>query len=314
MGPRFYTMSRTSVGMRKELAVPRQKAGRASAARSGAMRLRVWPMPWRRGRLWARGAACLLLAVGLLAGLAEAAWGHAFQVQTDPVQGARLDRAPDEVGVQLTEPVADSIRLTVHRASGETVPVGDARLEDNRILRVPLKADEEAIYLVSWQVVSAIDGHETAGEFYRLPEGDYPPRRGRRRAAVTRRPVYRRARLPPPQDDPDLLRELVARMEAAEQVELVEDVASGPGAEGSTTASVTGEQFVELMPYAAGEAAEVRPLPDGRPGLTVALPATPMWVTVWLDDQGRVREQLIVNPGHEIRHTVTYPDGDRQAR
>ncbi|MGH3665337.1 MAG: hypothetical protein ACRDU8_04500, partial [Egibacteraceae bacterium] len=114
---------------------------------------------------------------------------------------------------------------------------------------------------------------------------------------------------PPAPTDPQLLRDLVERMRDVAELELVERVSSGPEATSDTVATLTGEAFLEAIPYGAGEAVAVRPV-RGEPGaIEFRMLAARMWFTIWLDDHGRVREQRLVNPGHEIHHRVRYPAG-----
>lgn len=113
---------------------------------------------------------------------------------------------------------------------------------------------------------------------------------------------------PPPANDPQLLRDLVRRMREAPSLRLSEQVSSGPGASPPAwTTTLTGEQYVELAPYAAGEAVDVRPLPRDQPGLTFAMPGSRLWFELVLDSQGRVAHERIVSPGHEINRNLTYP-------
>jgi hypothetical protein len=44
----------------------------------------------------------------------------------------------------------------------------------------------------------------------------------------------------------------------------------------------------------------------GGPGLQLYLPGVPVWVTMWLDPQGRIARQQIVSVGHLITDTYRY--------
>jgi hypothetical protein len=74
-------------------------------------------------------------------------------------------------------------------------------------------------------------------------------------------------------------------------------------------------QLIAAQPYGnpdePGETnpiTDVRPLPAGAgPGLKLYLPGEPLWVTIWLDPQGRIAHQQIVSIGHLITDTYTYP-------
>jgi copper transport protein len=111
--------------------------------------------------------ALLALFLTLLLGFGGPAWAHAFLVRTDPVQGARLQTAPQTVAFQFSEPaVLETARAAVRKASGAELEAGGLRPEsEGRVLRLPLPPLEDGIYLVSWHVVSARDAHESAGEF-----------------------------------------------------------------------------------------------------------------------------------------------------
>lgn len=105
-------------------------------------------------------------ALPVLGGGAPAA-AHSFLAQTEPVQGARLQAPPDEVVLRLSEPVAEaSVRISLRPAGGARVPLASTVLsEDGRVVRVGVPRLGQAVYVASWRVVSAIDGHESAGEF-----------------------------------------------------------------------------------------------------------------------------------------------------
>ncbi|MBW3606311.1 MAG: copper resistance protein CopC/CopD [Actinobacteria bacterium] len=115
---------------------------------------------------------------------------------------------------------------------------------------------------------------------------------------------------PPTRDQSRLLDAVIERMRAVPRLTLKERVASHSDGPAATTVTVMGgEQFVALEPYAAGEAVDVRPVHDG--GIEFAMPASRMLFTLWLDEQGRIRQERIVNPGHEIDRTFSYSDAGR---
>lgn len=112
------------------------------------------------------GPVLITLAVMLLTP-APAARAHSFLASTDPVQGARLEAAPDGVALQFSEAVVgEHIDLTLRTSDGEEVITPAPRLESGApVVRQPLPAIGDGVYVVSWHVVSAVDGHESAGEF-----------------------------------------------------------------------------------------------------------------------------------------------------
>ncbi len=112
---------------------------------------------------------------------------------------------------------------------------------------------------------------------------------------------------PPNPTQPELLHDLVDRMRAVPQLEMTERVSSGPGAHsGPSTVVLSGRQFVELAPYASGEAVDVRRVWGDPSSIELALPAARIWVTIQLDDQGRIAGEHIVSPGHEIDRRFAY--------
>ncbi|HVA92258.1 MAG TPA: copper resistance protein CopC [Chloroflexota bacterium] len=93
---------------------------------------------------------------------------HAFLVQSTPQAGARLDQSPPTISLQFGEAVAaaSNDRLILRRASGQVAPLGPlTRSADGTMLSAAAPRLARGIYLVSWQNVSADDGHPSTGEF-----------------------------------------------------------------------------------------------------------------------------------------------------
>lgn len=113
--------------------------------------------------------AALPLAAMLVVGLwtAPAAHAHSFLASTKPEQGARLPQAPEDVALQFSEQVAEaSVDVTLRTAEGEVVDQPRPRLESGgHVARLPLAPLADGVYVASWRVSSAVDGHESAGEF-----------------------------------------------------------------------------------------------------------------------------------------------------
>lgn len=98
-------------------------------------------------------------------------------------------------------------------------------------------------------------------------------------------------------------------MRAQPEIVLTEQTFSGPGAMGPrNTARLTGPQFVALEPYVTGGANDVRPLPGtaGRSSFTLYLPGSYIWGRLWIDGDHRIRQAVIVSPGHQIERTFFY--------
>ena len=112
-------------------------------------------------------AALLLAAIGALAADAPPARAHAFQVDHRPAQGQRLEAVPDRVALQFSEPVvADTVRVTVENVSQTGLIVGrPVTRSDGRVVDVTLAEGGDGVYVVAYEVVSALDAHVTSGEF-----------------------------------------------------------------------------------------------------------------------------------------------------
>ncbi len=128
----------------------------------------------RRGvlsRVAASGAATLL-AAGLVLMTGPAAQAHADIAWTAPAAGERVERAPDEVVLHLTESVVlDRTTVTLVDARGVAVPVSrptmsrddDLDLRSPVSLHLPLPDLPPSTYHVAWRTVSADDMHSTYG-------------------------------------------------------------------------------------------------------------------------------------------------------
>lgn len=111
---------------------------------------------------------------------------------------------------------------------------------------------------------------------------------------------------PPLPHAPGLLAQVVAAMTGQTSLQLDEQVISGPGAAARDSGTHSGARFMGSEPYGA-QTSDVRPLPDGS--LVIWEPGSWMWVRLWLDPQRRIRREVVVDPGHLIQRTFTYPGG-----
>ncbi len=112
---------------------------------------------------------------------------------------------------------------------------------------------------------------------------------------------------PPPAQNPALLTRLVERMRAVPSVSIIEDTTSGPGAHPAPVDyQLSGPAFVATEPYAGGDANDVVSLTHGT-GLRLYVAGDRIWVTVWLDPAGRIAREQVVDVGHRIDRTFTYP-------
>ena len=120
------------------------------------------------------GSAILLVSALALEGSAAA---HANYIRSNPAADARLLRPPTEVRVTFSEPPdPGASRIEVFNAQGSRVDRGDTRSSDEANgLVVSLGEIADGGYVVSWQVLSTVDGHTTRGSFvFALGDAELP--------------------------------------------------------------------------------------------------------------------------------------------
>ena len=121
-----------------------------------------------------------LTAAALLA-FAGPAGAHSAVVSTDPVNGALLDTAPEEIVIAFTEPPDLSLTtVEIVDRSGAPVPTGPVEQVggNERAIRVLPDPLADGVYTVTWRTVSATDGHVTSGAFsfgVGVTEGEVTP-------------------------------------------------------------------------------------------------------------------------------------------
>lgn len=106
--------------------------------------------------------------IGLFWAGSGVARAHAVLVFADPEPNSILKNAPGEMWILFSEPVEPAFsRISVFSQSGQQVDNGDLTVdnEDSTALKVTLPPLPEGTYLVSWQVLSTVDGHTTSGTF-----------------------------------------------------------------------------------------------------------------------------------------------------
>lgn len=116
-------------------------------------------------RRWVAIGACLLAASVALPTSVSA---HAFLAQSSPQAGERLRTSPHTLILEFTEEVApaSSDTVTLRNAAGQPVHIGSlVRSTDGTALTAALPSLPNGVYIVTWQDVSASDGHPSAGEF-----------------------------------------------------------------------------------------------------------------------------------------------------
>lgn len=111
---------------------------------------------------------------------------------------------------------------------------------------------------------------------------------------------------PPAPDEPKLLARVVGAMRAEPTVSFTEQTSSGPDAVGAVRPiRISGTQLMELDPYGASGADDVRRLPGSSTltQLTLYLPGSYIWARLWVDPAYRIQREEIVTPGHLIERT-----------
>jgi copper transport protein len=117
-----------------------------------------------------RAQGSLLALLLLLGALPRPVEAHARYDRSDPPADGIVAVAPSELRVWFTEEVrTQGSSLQVVDASGNQVDRGDARVDlndpDRKLMRVSLAPLADGVYTVTWQAVSATDGHSSDGTF-----------------------------------------------------------------------------------------------------------------------------------------------------
>src|SRR3712207_5211993 len=109
----------------------------------------------------------LAIATLLVLTVAPTAFGHALYLRSEPASGGQLV-APGQIQVWFTEEVEPSFsKLEVLDAARRRVDNADTRPVpgDPRSLVLSVGTLPDGTYSVSWQALSAVDGHVTRGVF-----------------------------------------------------------------------------------------------------------------------------------------------------
>lgn len=106
-------------------------------------------------------AAAPVLLLSAFTGLASA---HAAYEGSDPANGSTVSSPPSRVIAEFTEPVVQDSLLEVYDPCGVRVDNGDSIVASDRIT-VTMSGDKQGTYTVVFNVVSAVDGHNTSGDF-----------------------------------------------------------------------------------------------------------------------------------------------------
>lgn len=122
----------------------------------------------------------VVLAIGAIWATPASVLGHAELAGSTPAANASVVEAPESLSIELTEAIdREAAFVDLVDAQQRVVDgVGEVTVSpDGRRLEVALPDLEPGVYTVSYQVVSTVDGHATAGAFAFLvdPTGAAPP-------------------------------------------------------------------------------------------------------------------------------------------
>ena len=111
------------------------------------------------------------------------------------------------------------------------------------------------------------------------------------------------------QDASDLLAQAIATTATATTIIVTENVSSGPSATtGPGDLTVGGAAYIEASPFKAGADDVHQQLDDGPfRVITFAVTGTGTWHKLWIDGTNRIRRETLIDPGHRIDRTITYP-------
>ena len=117
----------------------------------------------------ATGRVAAGLIVLLIAALGETrVTAHSGLRFASPLEGSTLGVSPTHVQLAFIErPEPSLATIRVSDLKGQTYQIGQPELlsDDPLTLRIAVRELPRGVYLVNWRVVSAVDGHATAGAF-----------------------------------------------------------------------------------------------------------------------------------------------------
>ena len=107
-----------------------------------------------------------------------------------------------------------------------------------------------------------------------------------------------------------ILAQAIAATRAAGDITVTETVSSGPAATlAPGDPATTGDDYIAASPFSNG-ADDVHELAaeDGSTVIAFIVSGTGTWHQLSIDDQHRIRTEILVDPGHRIDRTITYRD------
>ena len=111
----------------------------------------------------------VLIGMAVLLLFPERALGHAAFESSDPVANSVVATAPTDVTIRFTEPLEETYTgATLLNQNGDDVPETSYRIDDSdhhRLILTLPSSLPNGTYTVSWQNLSAADGHRQQGYF-----------------------------------------------------------------------------------------------------------------------------------------------------
>ena len=110
----------------------------------------------------------LLLVMGITLARAAPVSAHAILQRSSPAANAVLPSAPAQVELYFSEPLESGFsKIEVLDSGGKRVDSNDTRVDpaDATHVTVSLGSLRDGVFTVSWDVLSASDGHSTTGSF-----------------------------------------------------------------------------------------------------------------------------------------------------
>lgn len=288
----------------------------AALAIAGSTRLRalrgnpVVRLPLLRRLIGSEATALLgvLIAVSLLVNLApprssEAA-SAAAALGPPPLSGPSIRLAA------LAGQLVVGLAAGEHELQFTVLPPGDALAKDSK-----LSADAVRPGKPDTDLLPRSCGEGCFTIRFALPPGTTRIRADVSAAGWQGGQVEFRVPWPLPGEDPALLRRVVDAMRRVPVLDLSERVSSGPSSAAAPASyRMSGKAYLATETFGGG-AVDVRPV--ARSGdlteLAFAVPGSSVWYRLWVDAAFRIRREQIVDPGHLITRTFSYPRTPRPA-
>jgi len=111
-----------------------------------------------------------LILAGMLFGIVSVSpvSAHAELIRSDPASNTVLDQSPHQIELLFSEALESRLStIKVYDSTGAVINIAEAVVNPSNPeqMTLPLPVLPDDVYTVSWQVISQIDGHQTAGSY-----------------------------------------------------------------------------------------------------------------------------------------------------